>query len=241
MADARPTGVLNDLERLFSQGTLSGLTDGQLLDRFLAGRDGGQAESAFAALVERHGPMVLRVCRGVLDDPHDAQDAFQATFLVLVRKAGSVRKRNSVASWLFGVASRVSARARADAARRRKHETRGAAMASTVTHDRPPDDPDLARVVHEEVARLPERYRAAVVLCDLEGRTPADAARALGCPPATLKTRLSRGRDRLRARLIRRGLAAPAVLSAVGLLTRDASASSLPHALARETERAECF
>src|SRR4051794_22551065 len=119
---------LNDLHTLFGVGAIGNLTDGQLLERFLAGRD-GTASVAFTALVQRHGPMVLRVCQQTLGDPHDAQDAFQATFLVLVRKAGSVQKRDSVASWLYGIARRVAQRARADASRRRAHERRGGGKA----------------------------------------------------------------------------------------------------------------
>src|SRR5262249_47404833 len=117
MGDGRRRAVLGSIERLFRAGTASGLSDGQLLERF-ATRHDEAAEAAFAALVERHGPMVLRVCRRVLNDPHDAQDAFQATFLVLVRKPGEVRNRTSLASWLYGVALRVAAHTRAQTARR---------------------------------------------------------------------------------------------------------------------------
>src|SRR5271165_3956425 len=113
--------VLPPINRLFRTGTAVGFSDAQLLERFLQGHDEG-AESAFNVLVERHGPMVLAVCGRVLNDPHDAQDAFQATFLILVQKAGAIRKRESVADWLHGVARRVSARARADLARRRSVE-----------------------------------------------------------------------------------------------------------------------
>src|SRR4051794_30995177 len=165
------------LKALFEGGTVAGLTDGQLLERFATRRDEA-AELAFAALVERHGPTVLRVCRGVLRDPHDADDAFQATFLVLARKAGSVRRRDSVGSWLYGVALRVSADARSMAARRRTHERRAAQMSARPAGDDAHDD--LAAVVHEEVGRLPEPFRAAVVVCDLQGQTCEDAARLLG-------------------------------------------------------------
>src|SRR4051794_25877581 len=190
--------VSKHLHTLFNVGTIGNLTDGQLLERFISGHD-GCAEATFTALVERHGPMVLRVCQQVLSDSHDAQDAFQATFLVLVRRAGSVRKRDSVASWLYGVAHRVARRARADAARRRAHERRGAALAaeSVGDGDRPEPWPEL----HEEIARLPEKYRAAVVLCYLEGLTTEAAARTLGCPQGTVLSRLSRAREQLRGRL----------------------------------------
>src|SRR3954449_5741851 len=135
MANERSEAVVRQIQRLFGQGTVGGLDDVQLLERFVAGGEGvaggglgipvggaggeGVADVAFESLVERHGPMVLRVCRDVLDDPHDAQDAFQATFLVLVRRVGTVRRRESLASWLYGVAVRVATRSRAASARRR--------------------------------------------------------------------------------------------------------------------------
>jgi RNA polymerase sigma factor (sigma-70 family) len=212
----RRGSVLQDVRTLFDSGTTVGLSDGELLGRFADrhGRErngdaGHSAGPAFAALVERHGPMVLRVCRSVLRDEHDAQDAFQATFLVLVRRARAVRRQQSVGSWLHGVALRVSCRARADLARRRRHE-RGAAEARIATDDRSHSEaitPELAAIVHEELGRLPEHYRVAVVLCYLEGHTCEAAARRLGWPVGTVKSRLARGRERLRGRLIRRGLA----------------------------------
>ncbi len=216
-------------------GTLSGvgvvgdLSDGQLIRRFLDARDGAE-QAAFTALVERHGPMVLRVCRHSLGDPHDAQDAFQATFLVLARKAGTVRKTDSLASWLHGVALRIALRARADAARRSKYERRGAALrAEEPGRVAGPYEswPDL----HEEVARLPHRYREPVVLCYLEGLTTEAAASRIGCPRGTVLSRLSRARERLRGRLSRRGLALTA-LPAVG-----PTPSALPAALIGATVR----
>ncbi len=128
------TAGLRYLRTLYRVGVVGDLTDGQLLERFVAGRD-ESAEAGFAALVERHGPMVLRVCRQILGDAHDAEDAFQATFLVLARRAGSVRKRESVASWLYGIAQRVARRSQADAARRREHERRRAAMTTMESSD----------------------------------------------------------------------------------------------------------
>jgi RNA polymerase sigma factor (sigma-70 family) len=206
-------GVLQDVRTLFDSGTTVGLTDGELLGRFAdraerAGERDDPAGPAFAALLERHGPMVLRVCRSILGDEHDAQDAFQATFLVLVRRARAVRRRDSVGSWLHGVALRVSARARADQARRRRHERRaGAARDAADRSGSGAIAPELASALHEELGRLPERYCAAVVLCYLEGHTCEAAARRLGWPVGTVKSRLARGRERLRGRLIRRGLA----------------------------------
>jgi RNA polymerase sigma factor (sigma-70 family) len=159
--------------------------------------------------VRRHGPMVLRVCQNVLHDPNDAQDAFQATFLVLVRRSGALRGFDSLGGWLYGVACRLSARARVEAARRRAVE--GRAALRVVEAVEPADAEDIDRgefgpIVQEEVHRLPEKYRAAVVLCYWEGLTQEQAAAQLGCPLGTLRSRLARARDLLRRRLTRRGL-----------------------------------
>ena len=177
-------------------------TDGQLLDAFLSGR----SEIAFEELLKRHGPLVLGVCGRILRDPHDADDAFQTTFLVLLRQAASIEKKESVASWLYGVAYRLSVRAKAKARRRRAHENQGAPMRTT--------DPfeelswrDLRSVLDEEIHRLPEKYRAAVVLCLLEGKPYAEAGRLLGCSKATVSLRLARARKWLHERLDRRGVA----------------------------------
>src|SRR5439155_972518 len=124
--DSHRGGILPDLRTLFDAGTVTGLTDGELLERFIA--RGEMAEPAFAALVDRHGPMVLRVCRQVLRDGHDAEDAFQATFLILARKAGSVRRRDALGPYLHGVALRVAACARSATVRRRLHERRWAEL-----------------------------------------------------------------------------------------------------------------
>ena len=196
----RRPGLLCLIDQLFRTGTAAGLSDEQLLERF-ATRHDEAAEAAFAALMERHGPMVLSVCRRTLTDPHDALDAFQATFLVLIRKAGSVRKRGSLASWLFGVARRVSARARRAATRRREVE-RSAERRNVVASE----TATACGEVWEEVDRLPETLRAAVVLCYLEGLTHEQAADRLGWPVGTVRSRLARARNRLRARLARRGL-----------------------------------
>src|SRR5579864_525939 len=196
-------GVLRSIRTLFRVGPVGGLTDAQLLERFVD-QHGEAAELAFEALVVRHGPMVLRVCRHVLRDPHDVADAFQATFLVLMRHAGSIRQRNSVASWLYGVSHRVASRARADLARRHAHECRAAAMAPEAYL---PDDDrnDVRSLLHEEIDRLPEKYRAPIVLCYLENLTHEAAAHHLGWPVGTVRGRLARARDVLRTRLTRRG------------------------------------
>src|SRR5947209_2361714 len=176
-------------------------TDGDLLEAFLTRRD----EAAFEALLRRHGPMVLGVCRRVLDDADSADDAFQATFLVLARKAESIRKRPSVGSWLFGVAFRTALKARASAVRRRIHER---AIMHPATTD-PREEivwRELRPLLDAEMDRLPEKYRAPLVLCYLEGKTNEEAARELGWTKGTVSGRLARARDVLRQRLVRRGL-----------------------------------
>ena len=205
---------LGYLNRLFVEGTVSGLPDDQLLDRFLATRDG----AAFEALMARHGPMVLRVCRAVLRNPSDAEDAFQATFLVLVKKARTLRGRANLGGWLHLVAYRVAIQANAAAARRRVQERRAGEMsAMTSSHDLVIPD-ELLPALHEEIARLPERLRLAVVLCDLQGVPQARAAESLRWSTRSLQRRLADGRERLKARLDRRGLAwGEAVMTAVRL------------------------
>src|SRR5262249_4479951 len=161
-------------------------------------------ETAFEILVHRHGAMVWRVCRNVLREAHAAEDAFQATFLILVRKAGSIGKPELLGNWLYGVAYRVALRARKMMARRQTHERQGIDVAAT----QPVDDaagPDLQPVLHEELQRLPPKYRSPMVLYYLEGRTNEEAARRLQWPVGTLKVRLLRGREMLRTRLVRRG------------------------------------
>jgi RNA polymerase sigma factor (sigma-70 family) len=204
MAQARNGKVIRELRGLFDVGAIGGLSDRELLDRFSA-RRGESAELAFAALVERHGPMVLRTCRKILRDEQGAEDAFQATFLVLVRKSASVRMRECLQPWLHGVACRVSSCARATADRRRRHEKRAAELACQSENGQEWDD--LGTALHQEIDRLPERYRLPVLLCCLEGLTREQAAVRLGWPAGTVQSRLARGRGRLRARLIRRGIA----------------------------------
>ena len=217
---------------LFEVGTVAGLSDGRLLDRFLDRRgDEEAAEVAFAALVERHGPMVLRICRARLGDEHDAQDAFQATFLILARKAASIRKRDSAASWLQGVARRVASCARRSAALRRAKE-RTAAGRTTEAIDHP-DRADLVPAVREEVGDLPEKYRTPLMLCLLDGLTHEEAATRLGWPVGTVKTRVRHAKDRLRTRLARRGLAPS--LGAIGAALAASEASAMPAALVRST------
>jgi RNA polymerase sigma factor (sigma-70 family) len=189
------------------------LPDEQLLDRFLSG-SGEQAEDAFRAIVVRHGPMVLGVCRHVLIHQQDAEDAFQAAFLVLARKAASIHDRRVLGRWLYEVAYRIALRAKSGAMRRRANERQGAEMLVTA----PETDAgwsELRPVLHEEINRLPDKYRSPVVLCYLEGKTNEEVAQLLKWPVGTVKGRLSRAREMLRSRLSRRGLA----LSAAFLLT----------------------
>jgi RNA polymerase sigma-70 factor (ECF subfamily) len=206
--------------------------DAQLLRRFAADRD----QAAFALLVERHGPVVLGVCRRVLGTVHDAEDAFQATFLVLARKAGSIRDPDLLGNWLYGVASRIARKARASMHRRQTHE-RQVSLLPSLAAPGGGADPDLGPVLDEELARLPEKYRAALVLCYLEGKTNEEAARLLRWPTGTVKGRLARARDLLRNRLVRRGLRASTLLLATYLIEVRANAG-VPAALAEATVRA---
>ncbi len=202
--------ALSYLNQLFVQGTVSGLPDDELLDRFLATRDG----TAFEALMARHGPMVLKVCRAVLRNPSDAEDAFQATFLVLVKKARSLRGHANLGGWLHLVAYRVAIQANAAAARRRVQERRAGEMCAVTSSDEPVIPDELLPALHEEIARLPERLRLAVVLCDLQGVPQVQAAESLRWSSRTLQRRLAEGRGRLKTRLDRRGLGCGGVVLA---------------------------
>src|SRR5262245_326915 len=192
---------LAPLRRALARREGGGLSDAELLGRFLARQD----EAAFEVLVRRHGAMVLGVCRRVLGHAQDAEDAFQATFLVLVRRAAAIRKRDSVGNWLYGVAYRTSLEARAAAARRHATERQVSTMPEPAVG---PAEPlgDLRAVLDAELARLPEKYRAALVLCDLQGHARREAARQLGVPEGTLSSRLAAGRRLLADRLARRGI-----------------------------------
>jgi RNA polymerase sigma factor (sigma-70 family) len=220
MAARQPAFVLPFLRRLAAP---AGETDADLLCRFLGQRD----EAAFTALVLRHGPMVYGVCQRVLRNAHDAEDAFQATFLVLARGARSLAKRDSLASWLHGVAYRTALKARAGLAKRREKERQVLAV---------PEEEltpavvwtDLRPVLDEEVQRLPEKYRVPFILCYLEGKTNEEAARLVNCPKGTVLSRLATARQRLRTRLARRGIALSAGLLAAALSEGAASAVMPP-------------
>jgi RNA polymerase sigma factor (sigma-70 family) len=196
------------------------LTDAQLLARFVKGRD----EPAFAALVVRHGPMVLGVCRRLVRDAQEAEDAFQATFLVLARKAAVIQRQPLLAGWLYGVAYRVAVRLRGQTIRRRTREQHDVDLTTLAASD-DGGYSDTHPLVHEEVGRLPDKYRSAVILCYLEGKTNEEAALQLRWPVGSVKSRLSRARDLLRTRLTRRGLTLSAGLLTTVLLVNKASAS----------------
>jgi RNA polymerase sigma factor (sigma-70 family) len=229
MADVQLDVVLRHVRKLVDP-PIAEQSDGQLLDRFVHRRD----ESAFDALLSRHGPLVLGVCRRLLVDEADAADAFQATFLVLIRRARSVRRSAALGSWLYGVAYRVALKMRRAAARRRTHEAEAASMSpATSKHDVTTDD--LRTAVDRELSQLPEKYRAALVACYLQGRTHAEAAEHLGWPRGSFAKRLTRGLKLLRGRLMRRGV----VLTAAGLSAIvSGEASAVPPALARTTLQA---
>lgn len=234
MTGNHPAAVVREVQTLLSVGAVGGLTDGQLLERFVTRHDAG-ADSAFAVLVQRHGRMVWGVCRRSLNDPHAAADAFQATFLILVRKAATIRVDDSLGRWLYGVSRKVAMRAKVTNARRSARETGG--VETVASSDLASDRSEPLAELDEEIGRLPERYRAAVVLCDLGGTTHEEAARQLGCAVGTVGSRLARGRERLRDRLTRRGLAPRAGLLGAGLLEETASAAA-PMDLMRSTAQA---
>ena len=231
MAARSGNKTLVHLRTLFNVGAIGALSDGQLLERFSNGR-GEARELAFAALVERHGAFVLRVCAAVLRDEHAAHDAFQATFLALARKAGSLWARDSLGPWLHQAAYRAACHDRSSTIRRRSHERAAATLRAEQVIPREQSDA-LEQIVHQEIDRLPGRFRVAVVLCELEGRTHEQAARHLGCAVGTVKSRLSRARKRLHAQLIRRGVAPAMVTAAAHAAT--AARAAVPAALAEST------
>jgi RNA polymerase sigma factor (sigma-70 family) len=222
MASGQLGKVIRQLEAAFGQGP----EDARLLECFLARRD----EEAFEELVRRHGPMVLGVCRRVLRNEADAEDAFQATFLVLASKAAAVRKQGALANFLYGVAHRTALEARRAATRRRAKEAR-------VMHQPAAEEAsaDLREALDEELAALPEKYRAALVLCDLEGKSRKAAAAELGVAEGTVASRVARGRTLLARRLSRRGLALTAGALATAL---SEAAAAVPAPLVVATARA---
>jgi RNA polymerase sigma factor (sigma-70 family) len=221
------------LRTLFHTGSLTGLTDGQLVERY-ALQDREEAELAFATLVARHGSMVWSTCRAVVRDDHDAGDAFQAAFLVLMRTARSLWVRDSLGPWLHRVAFRAAIQAKRDANRRKEAEQRVAELTVGWTDCAMPDD--LADIIHQEIDRLPAQHRIPLVLCVLEERFHEEAARHLMCPVGTVKSRLARARVRLRAALCRRGVGPAAVQPAL-ITNLMVSVSSPPQVLTESTIR----
>jgi RNA polymerase sigma factor (sigma-70 family) len=214
--------VLQHVRRLAAAAGCAGRADAELVERFVLHHE----EAAFETLLKRHGPMVLGVCRRLLAGSADVEDAFQATFLVLARRAASITQRELVGPWLYRVAYHIALKARAAVARRRMREREVATMNPT-TAATPDELPDLRAVIDEEVQRLPAKYRLPIVLCYLEGATNEEAARKLRCPPGTVKTRLLRGRELLRRGLTRRGLA-PAAGCLAAVLSANLAPAAVP-------------
>ncbi len=231
-------GAIRELQALFDLGSTRGLGDQRLLELFIDRRD-ATGDAAFEALIERHGPMVHRVCLNILGNPADASDAFQATFLVLVRKRASVHRLDSLGGWLHGVACRVAARIRVELARRRVHEERASLKVHEAVEgsDPLPERAETSLAIQREVALLPEKYRSVVVLCYWEGLTQEQAADRLDCPIGTVRSRLARARDILGKRLLRRGLAPlAAIVAALGdSTTRAVVVGTVPLSLVRAT------
>jgi len=224
--------ILRQIRILLEGHSAEPTDDVVLLQRFAGSRD----EAAFEALVHRHGAMVRNVCRGVLRNAADADDAFQATFLVLARRAGSFRRGGSVASWLHGIAYRTALKAQTQAARRRHRER-------FVTHESVETDPtdalarqELGPLVHEALNQLPDRLRGPLVLCYLEGKTVAEAAQVLGCPFGSMSRLLDRGRQLLRERLEQRGVVV-SLIGLGGLLAPEAGMGAMPASMAAATAR----
>jgi RNA polymerase sigma factor (sigma-70 family) len=232
MSSGQLKSVLQYLRQVLDRQAAGDGPDGELLERFASQRD----EAAFTALMRRHGPMVLGVCRRVLHDSHDADDAFQATFLVLVRKAGSLRRPELLANWLYGVAYRTAMDARSAALRRQKHE-RQAMKIPVLEESSEPVWRELRPVLDAELSCLPEKYRVPLVLCYLEGKTKEQAAKELGWPEGTVSGRLARARDLLRTRLERRGVTLPAGVLAT-VLAQNAAEAMVPAALMLSTTKA---
>jgi RNA polymerase sigma factor (sigma-70 family) len=220
---------LRNLRQAMAAGALAACPDRELVSRLRAGPDDG----AFRALLDRHGLMVLRVCRRVLSDPADVEDAFQATFLVLARRAGSIRRHSSIASWLHGVAHRTALKLRTEGARRKKRESHAARSVDHPTTDETPWG-EVRTALDAELGRLPAASRAALVLCYLEGRTQEEAAAELGLSKRTVQRHLDRGRELLGRRLARRGVI-PAAALAARLVSDCSAGAAVPRALLGRT------
>ncbi len=227
----RKNSIARDLGTLFRLGAIGGLPDRELLGRFVE----RQEADAFEAIVQRHGPMVWGVCRRVLRDRHDAEDAFQATFLVLARRSASVMPREKLGNWLYGVAYQTARKARATRDKRRIREGRVPAQPEPMAAS---DSPDAAiEALERELSRLPEKYRIPIILCELEGNTHLETARQLGWPVGTVSSRLVRGKTLLAKRLSRPGTILT-VSSLASLLAQDAASATMPTHLVGSTAQA---
>jgi RNA polymerase sigma factor (sigma-70 family) len=231
MATGRVSQVIHSLRQAMLRHNGAGLTDGQLLDAFIERREA----AAFAALVQRHGPMVWGVCLRVLGNYHDAEDAFQATFLVLVRKAACILPREMVANWLYGVARQTALKARATISKRRRRERQAPEMPEPAVAERDLWN-DLQPLLDQELNRLPDKYRVAVVLCDLECKTRKEVARQLGLPEGTVASRLATARTMLAKRLARHGLIVS--LASLPVVSSQGAAASVPASLLAATVQA---
>ena len=228
--------AIREIRTLLDWGAMGSWTDRQLLAHLPGG--GEKSEAALRVLIQRHAPMVMGICRRVLGDEAAAEDAFQATFLVLVRKAESLRGHEMITNWIYGVALRSARKERANTARRRDVERQAAGRRSEWPSDEL-ENAELRSVIDEELGMLPEQYRLPVILCYLEGLRHEEIAQRLGCPVGTVESRLSRARARLRTSLTRRGLSPTASTLAVALSPTDASASiALSATIARTLEAA---
>jgi RNA polymerase sigma factor (sigma-70 family) len=231
MANLGRAVLFKQLDRLYRDGSFTSQDDAQLLERYLSGRDDG----AFETIVNLHGPMILALCRRILRDPRDIEDAFQATFLILARRADTIRKRDVLSSWLYGVAYRVAVRCRSEVLRRRSFET---TIPGLETPDRSAASAcdEVGPALDQELSRLPEKYRAPIVLCYLREQTHDQAAAALRWPVGTVRSRLARGRELLKARLTRRGYApAGAVLGFGPRLPAGSFTAVVPQPLVEAT------
>jgi RNA polymerase sigma factor (sigma-70 family) len=231
MANGQTSEVIQHLRRTVRLPDEPEPTDEQLLEEFISRRD----ESAIAALVQRHGSVVWGVCRRVLGNHHDAEDAFQATFLVLVRKAASISSRNLLANWLYGVAYQIARKARTTIARKTGREKQVMEVPERAVPQHDPQN-DLRELLEWELNRLPAFYRVVIVLCDLEGKTRTEAARQLGLPEGTVGSRLARARTMLARRLVRHGAAVSGAVLPV-FLSQNAVSAAVPAAVLSSTIR----
>jgi RNA polymerase sigma factor (sigma-70 family) len=239
MAIGASTSAGRDLETLLHHGAVGALSDAELLEQFLASR-GEQAEDAFAAVVKRHGPLVLAVCRRMLRHQDDAEDAFQATFLVLARKARSIGRRELLANWLYGVAVRTARELKAGKARRLAREGK----VNPMTRTDPGSEESLEELhtaLDEELSRLTDAFRTPIVLCDLQGKTHHEAAQILGLPVGTVSSRLVRAREKLRKKLVRRGLSFSTAAVASFCTQQTAEATVSPALVAAASRAAVRF